>query len=57
MMEDGLTLIQRVAICFAAGVIGGLAVLLADRVMFASGLSAAFGIKAPIISLKSPDIY
>ena len=33
-MEKGLTLIQRVAICFAAGVIGGLAVLFFDRVLF-----------------------
>ncbi len=56
MMEKGLTLIQRVAICFAAGVIGGLAVLLFDRVLFELGLSAIFLVKAPI-SLKSPDIY
>jgi len=56
MMEKGLTLIQRVAICFAAGVIGGLAVLLCDRVLFGLGLSAIFGVKAPI-SWKSPDIY
>ena len=51
-----LTVIQRVAICFAAGVIGGLAVLLFSRVLFELGLSAALGVKAPI-SLKSPDIY
>ena len=56
MMENGLTLIQRVAICFAAGVIGGLAVLIFDRVLFEVGLSATFGVKAPI-SWKSPDIY
>ncbi len=56
MMENGLTLIQRVAICFVAGVIGGLAVLIFDRVLFESGLSAIFGVKAPI-SWKSPDIY
>ncbi len=56
MMENGLTLIQRVAICFTAGVIGGLAVLLFDRVLFELGLSAAFGVKAPL-PLKSPDIY
>ena len=56
MMAKGLTLIQRVAICFAAGVIGGLAVLLFDRILFESGLSATFGVKAPI-SWKSPDIY
>jgi hypothetical protein len=56
MTEKGLTLIQRVAICFTAGIIGGLAVLLFDRVLFELGLSATFGVKAPI-SLKSPDIY
>jgi len=56
MMEQGLTLIQRVAICFAAGVIGGLAVVLFSHVLFELGLSATFGVKAPV-SLKSPDIY
>ncbi len=56
VMEDGLTLIQRVAICFAAGVVGGVAVVLFSHVLFALGLSAAFGVKTPV-SLKSPDIY
>ena len=56
MMENGLTLIQRVAICFTAGVMGGLSVLLFDRVLFELGISATFGVKAPI-SWKSPDIY
>ena len=51
-----LTMIQLVAICFTAGVIGGLAVLLFDRVLFELGLSATFGVRAPI-SIKSPDIY
>ena len=55
-MEKCLTLIQRMAICFAAGVIGALAVLLFSRVLFALGLSAAFGIKAPI-PLSPPDVY
>lgn len=55
-MEKCLTLIQRVAICFPAGVIGALAVLLFDRVLFDLGLSATFGVKAPI-PLNSPDIY
>ena len=55
-MEKGLTQIQRVAICFAAGVIGALAVVLFSHVLFGLGLSAAFGVKAPV-SLKSPDIY
>ena len=55
-VDNGLTLIQRVAICFAAGVIGGLAVVLFSHILFGLGLSAAFGVKAPI-PLKSPDIY
>jgi len=50
------TLTQRVAICFAAGVIGGLAVVLFSHLLFALGLSAAFGVNAPV-SLKSPDVY
>ncbi len=56
MAEEGLTLMQRVAICFAAGVIGGLAVVLFSHILFGLGLSAAFGVKTPV-SLKSPDIY
>ena len=56
MMGSGLTLIQRVAICFAAGVIGGLAVVLFSHLLFALGLSATLGVNAPV-SLKSPDVY
>jgi hypothetical protein len=56
MMGSGLTLIQRVAICFAAGVIGGVAVVLFSHLLFALGLSAALGVNAPV-SLKSPEIY
>jgi hypothetical protein len=56
VMETEMTLLQRVAICFAAGVIGGLAVVLFSHILFVSGISAAFGVKAPV-SLKSPDIY
>ena len=51
-----MTVIQRVAICFAAGVIGALAVVLFSHVLFALGLSQKLGVKAPV-SLKSPDIY
>jgi hypothetical protein len=54
--ERGSTLTQRVAICFAAGVTGGLAVVLFSHLLFALGLSAAFGVNAPV-SLKSPDVY
>jgi hypothetical protein len=56
VMEKGLTLVQRVAICFAAGVIGALAVVLFSHALFKLGLSATFGVKAPV-SLNSPDIY
>ena len=51
-----LTMIQRVAICFAAGVVGALAVVLFSHVLFQLGVSARLGVKAPV-SLKSPDIY
>jgi hypothetical protein len=40
MMEKGLTLMQRVAICFAAGVIGGLAVVLFSHSQGTSTLSS-----------------
>jgi hypothetical protein len=50
------TVIQRVAICFVAGVVGALAVVLFSHVLFQLGLSARLGVKAPV-SLKSPDIY
>ena len=56
VMGSGLTVIQRVAICFAAGVIGGLAVVLFSHLLFAVGLSATLGVNAPA-SLKSPDVY
>src|SRR3989441_5605756 len=54
--ESGLTVIQRAAICFAAGVAGALAVVLFSHVLFGLGLSATLGVNAPV-SLKSPDIY
>src|SRR5881409_1282958 len=50
------TMIQRVAICFAAGVVGALTVVLFSHLLFQLGLSARLGVKAPV-SLKSPDIY
>ena len=56
VMESGLTVIQRVAICFASGVIGALVVVLFSYVLFGLGISSALGVKAPI-PLKSPDIY
>ena len=56
VMEISLTVIQRVAICFTAGVVGALAVVLFSYVLFGLGISSALGVKAPI-PLKSPDIY
>jgi len=56
MMGSGSTLIQRAAICFAAGVIGGVAVVLFSHLLFALGLSATLGVNQPV-SLKSPEIY
>jgi hypothetical protein len=55
-MAGGSTVLQRVAICFAAGVLGGLAVVLFSHVLFELGLSATLGVNEPV-SLKSPDIY
>ncbi|HWN14818.1 MAG TPA: hypothetical protein VNU02_13200 [Candidatus Dormibacteraeota bacterium] len=55
-MKSALTLGQRVAICFAAGVIGAVAVVLFSHVLFRLRLSATLGVTAPV-SLKSPDIY
>src|SRR5690349_5860967 len=54
--QAGLTPGQRVAICFAAGVVGALAVVLFSHLLFQLGLSAKLGVKAPV-SLKSPDVY
>lgn len=56
VVQDRLTVGQRVAICFAAGVVGALAVVLFSHVLFQLGVSAVLGVNAPV-SLKSPDIY
>ena len=56
IMGSGLTQMQRVAICFAAAVVGGVAVVLTSHLLLASGVSAALGVNEPV-SLKSPDIY
>lgn len=51
-----MTVMQRVAICFASGVVGALAVVVLSHLMFAVGLSQKLGVMAPV-SLQSPDIY
>jgi len=55
-MNTVFTVSQRAAICFAAGVVGALAVVLFSQILFGVGLSAALGVKAPV-SMKSPDVY
>src|SRR5438034_10739652 len=55
-MEGTLTLSQRVAICFAAGVLGALAVLLFSHVLSWFGLGAKGPIHFPA-SFKAPGIY
>jgi hypothetical protein len=55
-MNSALTVSQRVAICFAAGVVGAVAVVLTTHVLFQLG----FGVAGPIpfpVALKSPGIY
>ena len=54
--RTALTVGQRVAISFVAGVGGALAVVLFSLVLFGLGVSPALGVTAPV-SLKSPDIY
>jgi hypothetical protein len=54
--DGGLTVVQRVAICFAAAVIGALAVVLFSHVLFALGIGATLGVQAPV-SLKPPEVY
>jgi hypothetical protein len=54
--EVSMTVSQRAAICFAAGVMGAVVVVLFSQLLFGLGLSEMLGVKAPV-SLKSPDIY
>jgi hypothetical protein len=54
--EGGFTAMQRSAIGFAAGVLGGAAVVLFSHLLFGLGLSETLGVSQPV-SLKSPDIY
>jgi hypothetical protein len=56
VMQGGLTVAQRAAICFAAGGIGAAAVVVCSYILFGLGVSGTLGVKAPL-PLKSPDIY
>src|SRR5262249_48199358 len=51
-----LTVIQRVAICFVAGVMSALAVVLFSHVLVGLGVRATLGVQEPV-SLKPPEIY
>ena len=48
-----MTVIQRVAICFGAGVLGALAVVLFSYVLFALGLSEKLGVDRKSTRLNS----
>jgi hypothetical protein len=45
-----------IAVCFASGVIGALAVVLFSHVLYYSGISALLGVDTPA-KLTAPDIY
>jgi len=51
-----MTVMQRVAICFASGVVGALAVVVLSHIMFAVGLSQKLGVMAAV-PVHSPEIY
>jgi len=54
--ESAMTVSQRAAIGFPAGVVGAAAVVVCSYVLFGLGVSESLGVKAPL-ALKSPDIY
>ena len=59
-MKSALTVSQRVAICFPAGVVGALVILLTSQVLYRLGLNAILEVKGPVpfpIPLKAPGIY
>ena len=51
-----MTVMQRIAICFASGVVGALAVLLFSHVLYALGVSGLLGVPQAI-PFKPPDVY
>ncbi len=55
-MAAGINLRQRVGLCFAAGVVGGLSVVLFSHALHNLGVSKELGVMAPL-SLSPPDIY
>jgi hypothetical protein len=54
--KSALTVSQRAAICFPAGVIGAVAVVICSYILFWLGISAVLGVTAPL-PLQSPGIY
>ena len=51
-----MTVMQRVAICFASGVVGALAVLVFSHVLYFLGISGLLGV-TQAVSFKPPDVY
>ena len=59
-IKSGFTVSQRAAICFPAGVVGALVILLTSQVLYRLGLNAILEVKGPVpfpIPLKAPGIY
>jgi len=55
-MAAGINLRQRVGLCFAAGVVGGLSVVLFSHALVNLGVAKHLGVTVPL-SLKPPELY
>jgi hypothetical protein len=55
-METRTTLRQRIAICFTAGTMGGLIVVLFSQVLYYTGIGPLMGAKTAA-SLSPPELY
>jgi hypothetical protein len=56
VLAADFTVLQRMAIGFAAGVVGAIAVVVFSHILSGLGVSARLGVPSGV-SLKSPDIY
>jgi hypothetical protein len=55
-MAAGMNMRQRVGLCFTAGVLGGLSVVLFSHLLYMVGVSQMLGIAEPL-TLSPPDVY
>jgi hypothetical protein len=56
IMFKDMPLRSLLAVCFTAGVVGGLAVIVFSQVLYYSGIGPMLGAAAPV-KLSPPDIY